>query len=69
MSIISNKHPELFTNTGEFEISLAEIGIVTPETRIQNDGELFEEIRTKYKQVRGYWRSHILCLFNPIEVY
>lgn len=65
---IIEKNFELCVNVGEHNISLAEIGISTPESRITTDGELFREIKMHYMKCRGFLRTHTLYLFKPVKV-
>lgn len=65
----TERYLELCINTGEYDISLAEIHINTPETSITSDGQLFEEIRKRYQKCRGILRNHKWSLFKPIDVH
>lgn len=65
----TEKYFELCINVGEFDVSLAEIGISTPESQITTDGHLFQEIKTHYNKHRGLLKRHSLYLFKPVKVY
>ncbi|KAL8711910.1 MAG: hypothetical protein Q9225_007047, partial [Loekoesia sp. 1 TL-2023] len=62
---LKERYLELCINTGEHDITLAEIPITTPEISITSDGQLFEEIRKQYNKTRGFLRSHKWSLFKP----
>lgn len=62
------KYLELCVNTGEYDISLAEIEISTAQSSIVSDGDLFCAIRAKYRQHHGFLKTHNFSLFKPVEV-
>ena len=68
-SPIVEKYLELCVNTGEYNISLAEIEVSTPRAQITNDGELFRAIKKKYDHHRGFLKTHQLHLFKPVAVH
>ena len=60
---------ELCVNTGEYEISLAEIRIQEHgHPAIRSDGELFCAIRAQYEASRYCFLTHKLRLFKPARV-
>ncbi|KAL9003543.1 MAG: hypothetical protein Q9188_003601 [Gyalolechia gomerana] len=65
----NKRYLELCVNTGEYDISLTEIHVTTPETAITSDGQLFEEIRKQYNRCRGIFRSHKWSLFKPVDLH
>lgn len=65
---VAEKYLELCINIGEHNISIAEIGILSPQSRIATDGQLFQKIRKAYHQRRGFLRSLNLHLFKPKKV-
>lgn len=62
------KYLELCINTGEYNVTLAEIEISTAQSHITSDGQLFHEIRKQYNQHRRFSKVHNLHLFKPVEV-
>ncbi|KAL8826514.1 MAG: hypothetical protein Q9170_007375, partial [Blastenia crenularia] len=68
-TVLKERYLELCINTGEYDITLAEIHITTPEASITSDGQLFEEIRKQYNKHRGFLRSHKWSLFKPVDVH
>lgn len=67
-SPLVEKYLELCVNTGEHGVSLAEIKISTKDNRITSDGQLFDEIRRGYKNIRSSFKAHRFNLFKPIRV-
>lgn len=65
----TEKYLELCLNTGEYDVSLAEIAISSAQQIINSDGELFQEIRQRYQKTRGLIRSLNLRLFKPINIH
>lgn len=67
-NLMVEKYLELCVNTGEYDISLAEVSILSSGSNITNDGELFQEIKRQYNQHRGFLKTHNLHFFRPTEV-
>ncbi|KAI4193359.1 MAG: hypothetical protein LQ346_003942 [Caloplaca aetnensis] len=66
---MTERYLELCINTGEYDVTLAEIQITTPTTLITSDGQLFEEIKKRYHECRGFLRTHRWSLLKPTEVH
>lgn len=65
----TEKYLELCLNTGEYDVSLAEIVISTNQQTIENDGQLFQEIRNRYRRNRGIIKTPNFHLFKPVDVH
>lgn len=64
-----NKFLELCVNMGEYKVSLVEIPIATPQSKIFTDGQLFQKIKEDYNKQRGFLKSNVFRLFKPIKVH
>ncbi|MCJ1264418.1 hypothetical protein MMC22_004289 [Lobaria immixta] len=65
----TEKYLELCLNTGEYDVSLAEIAISRNQQSIDNDGQLFQEIRKRYQKTRGIIKTPNFHLFKPVDVH
>ncbi|KAL8755981.1 MAG: hypothetical protein Q9184_004644 [Pyrenodesmia sp. 2 TL-2023] len=69
LSPLIERYLELCINTGEYDVTLAEIHITTPTTLITSDGQLFEEIKKRYHEHRGFLLTHRWSLLKPTQVH
>jgi hypothetical protein len=63
MGVSDLKYLALCINTGEFKKSLAEIEV----SKIASDGQLFELMKAKYREVRGF-RARFSFLIKPVTI-
>lgn len=63
-----NKYFELCVNMGEYNVSLVEIEIATPQSKITTDGQLFKKIKENYNKQRGFLKTNVFRLFKPARV-